>query len=250
MPSARAFSSEAITTAAAPSFRPDELPAVTEPPSRNAGLSEASFSADVSGRGCSSRVDVADRHELVVEPSGVGGRSPALLRAQRERVLVLARDAQRSATFSPVSPIVSSGKSASSRGLGKRQPSVVSYSVRSPRGNAASGFAVTSGARDIDSTPPATKRSPSPAITAWHAPTIAASPDAHSRLTVTPRDRLGQPGEQHRHAGDVAVVLAGLVGAAEPDVLDLLGRHPARSTAARTARRRGRRGAFAARPPP
>src|SRR5207248_1551022 len=55
-PSSRAFSSEAITSAAAPSLIPEELPAVTVPPSRKAGLSAASFSAVVSGRGCSSRV--------------------------------------------------------------------------------------------------------------------------------------------------------------------------------------------------
>src|SRR3954447_20730969 len=33
-------------------------------------------------------------------------------------------------------------------------------------------------------------------------------------------DRVGQPGEQGGHAGDVAVVLAGLVGVAEVDVVD------------------------------
>ena len=38
----------------------------------------------------------------------------------------------------------------------------------------------------MDSTPPATNRSPSPATIAWQADTIAESPDAHSRLTVTP----------------------------------------------------------------
>jgi hypothetical protein len=36
---------------------------------------------------------------------------------------------------------------------------------------------------------------------------------------------LGQTREQDGHAGYVAVVLAGLVCAAEVDVLDLLGRH-------------------------
>ena len=78
-------------------------------------------------------------------------------------------------------------------GFGKRQPSVLSYSVRSPRGNARSGLAVTSGARLIDSTPPATNRSPSPASTAWQAATIAESPEAHSRLTVTPATDCGRP---------------------------------------------------------
>jgi hypothetical protein len=92
-----------------------------------------------------------------------------------------------------VSPIVSSGNSSSRRGFGKRQPSVVSYRTRSPRGNAVSGFAVTSGARDIDSTPPATKRSPSPAITACAAPTIADRPEAQRRLTVTPPTDSGKP---------------------------------------------------------
>ena len=69
----------------------------------------------------------------------------------------------------------------------------MSYIVRSPRGNAASGFAVTSGARLIDSTPPATKRSPSPAATAWQAPTTADSPEAQSRFTVTPATDSGSP---------------------------------------------------------
>ena len=43
----------------------------------------------------------------------------------------------------------------------------------------------------------------------------ASSPDAHSRLTVMPGIDVRQAGQQQRHAGDVAVVLAGLVGAAE-----------------------------------
>jgi hypothetical protein len=100
---------------------------------------------------------------------------------------------QRSATFSPVSPIDSSGNIASSRGLGNRQPSVVSYAVWWPRGNACSGFVMASGARLFDSAPPATKRSPSPAATAWQADTTADSPDAQSRFTVTPATLSGRP---------------------------------------------------------
>ena len=69
----------------------------------------------------------------------------------------------------------------------------MSYIVRSPRANAASGFAMTNGARVIDSTPPATNRSPSPALHGVAAPTIAASPDAHSRFTVTPATDSGSP---------------------------------------------------------
>ncbi len=84
---------EAITSAAAPSLIPDALPAVTVPPARNAGFSDASFSSVVSGRGCSSRT---------TSPTGTSSSSkrPASAAAaqrccdcERERVLLLARDA-------------------------------------------------------------------------------------------------------------------------------------------------------------
>ncbi len=57
-PSSFAFSSEVSSTAAEPSFSGHELPAVTVPPSRNAGCSSASFSSEVLGRGPSSFVTV------------------------------------------------------------------------------------------------------------------------------------------------------------------------------------------------
>ena len=53
-PSARAFSSDMITSAAAPSFSGHELPAVTFPPGLKAGSSCASFSIVEEGRGPSS----------------------------------------------------------------------------------------------------------------------------------------------------------------------------------------------------
>src|SRR2546429_9989879 len=49
-----------------------------------------------------------------------------------------------------------------------------------------SGFAVTSGARLIDSTPPAMKSSPSPAATAWQAETTADNPEAQRRVWGDP----------------------------------------------------------------
>ena len=70
--------------------------------------------------------DVADRDELVGEAAGLVGCRPALLRASAKASCSSRETPQRSATFSPVSPIDSSGNSASRRGLGKRQPSVVS----------------------------------------------------------------------------------------------------------------------------
>ncbi len=49
------------TTAAAPSFSGDALPAVTVPVGSNTGLSDASFSSDVSARGPSSLSTVRSR---------------------------------------------------------------------------------------------------------------------------------------------------------------------------------------------
>ena len=88
-------------------------------------------------------------------------------------------------------------------------------------GTARRAWPSTSGARLIDSTPPATNRSPSPASTAWQAATIAARPGRAQAVHGHAGHRLRQARQQRRHARDVAVVLAGLVGAAEVDVLDL-----------------------------
>ena len=101
-----------------------------------------------------------------------------------------------------------------------RQPRVVSAISRLPRSQADSALSWTYGARVIDSTPPPMNTSPSPTAIAWAAELIAWSPEPHSRLTVWPPTSTGKPGEQQRHPRDVAVVLAGLVGAAEDDVLD------------------------------
>ncbi len=43
-------------------------------------------------------------------------------------------------------------------------------------------------------------------------------------MTVAPGIELGQARKQERHARDVAVVLTGLVGAAEKDLVDFLGK--------------------------
>src|SRR5918996_1373220 len=50
------------------------------------------------------------------------------------------------------------------RGFTNRQPIVVSTSSRALRGNARSGLSITNGERVIDSTPPASKMSPSPVL--------------------------------------------------------------------------------------
>src|SRR6266478_571457 len=83
-------------------------------------------------------------------------------------------------------------------GLTKRQPMVVSK-ISALRWKASLALPITSGARVIDSTPPA----------------IAKSIHRHAR------NMIGQPGQQRRHAGDVAVVFARLIGAAEYDFIEL-----------------------------
>ena len=90
-------------------------------------------------------------------------------------------------------------------------------------------WACTNGARVMLSTPPASTRSASPERTARDAMAIASRLDPQSRFTVPPGADDRQSREQGRHPGDVAVVLAGLVRAAEQHVVQL---RPSRPTAA------------------
>ena len=76
-PSSRAFSSLAMTSAAAPSLIPLEFPAVTVPPSRKAGFSVASFSSARVRPRVLVAVDLADRDELVGEAAGLLRRPPS-----------------------------------------------------------------------------------------------------------------------------------------------------------------------------
>ncbi len=96
------------------------------------------------------------------------------------------------ATFSPVSGIESTPYSDFRRGFTKRQPMVVSK-ISAARLNAESAFGITNGARDIDSTPPASTSWASPVRTARAPMATASSPDPHRRLTVTPGTVTGRP---------------------------------------------------------
>ena len=172
---------------------------------------------------------VADGHELVVEAPGLRRGRPALLRAQRERVLVGSRDTTSARRRSrPSRPSSRAGSALPAAGSG----SASRASCRRGRGRRAetpsSGFAVTSGARDIDSTPPATKRSPSPGDHRVARADDRGEPGGAQPVHRDAADRLRQPREQHGHARDVAVVLARLVRTAEPHVLDLVRREPRR----------------------
>ena len=101
-PWAAAKSSDASSRAQAPSLRVEELPAVTEPPVRKAGLSLASFSKLEPARGPSSCENTTGgpsalrnfhRDNLVVEVAGCLGSECFLVGAQRETILVFTRDA-------------------------------------------------------------------------------------------------------------------------------------------------------------
>ena len=221
-PSSRAFSSDAMTSAAAPSLIPDEFPAVTPPPARKAGFSAASFSAEVSGRGCSSRSTSPTVTSSSVKRPAASAAAHRCCDSSANASWSSRETPQRSATFSPVSPIDSSGNISSSRGFGKRQPSVVSQTVWLPARKRRVGL----GHRE---------RRARHRLDAAGDEEIAVARD--HRVTgrhhgCEPRraepvhrdagDRLGQAREQHGHSGDVAVVLARLVRAAEVDVLDLV----------------------------
>ena len=99
-PLALAAASEAMIMAQAPSLMPDELPAVTEPPSRNAAGSLARISIVVSPRGCSSFSTMVSVLPFLtqtltislVEEAAILRRLAAALAAIGEGVLVGAAD--------------------------------------------------------------------------------------------------------------------------------------------------------------
>ena len=102
----------------------------------------------------------------------------------------------------------------------KRQPMVVSK-ISAERENASGALPITNGARVIDSTPPAIARSISPARIARPAGADRVEAGGAEAIERLAGNRFRHAREQQRHARDVAVVLAGLVGAAEKHFVDL-----------------------------
>ncbi len=78
------------------------------------------------------------------------------------------------------------------RGLTSRQPSLVSTTPAS-RGKGSLALGITNGALVIDSAPPATQTSASPAAIARAAEQIASMPEPQSRFTVAPGTSTGRP---------------------------------------------------------
>src|SRR6185312_8238630 len=102
IPSSRAFSADITTSAAAASFTPGALPAVTVPSFRNAGASAASASRVASSRTDSSWLYIrfsaalfwrnGDGHDFGAKAAFAPGCRCFTMRFEREPVLLLARD--------------------------------------------------------------------------------------------------------------------------------------------------------------
>ena len=221
-PCRRAAASLATSSAQAPSLTPEALPAVTVPSGRTIGASFASASARRRAR---MLVAVDDprralllRHRArrrspapACRSAAPPARAPASATRTRPGRRARSRTPRRRSRPSRASSRCRSG--ACSSGLTKRQPSVVS-SILAAREKALSALARTNGARLMLSTPPASISSASPARIARAAVASASSPEPQSRLIVDAGHRVRQAREQRRHPRHVAVVLAGLVGAA------------------------------------
>ncbi len=178
-------------------------------------------------------LELAHRDELVGE---VGGR-PALLRAQREGILLLAGDPV------PVGHVLAGlahrlEREARRQRRVREAPAerrVVHRPVAARKGRIRLRRDERRAAHRLDAA-----RHEEVAVAGDDR--MAGADDGREPGRAEPvdgdaRDRLGQPGEERRHPGDVAVVLAGLVGAAEVDVLEL-GRIDARALDSRADRDR------------
>ena len=221
-PMVAAAASEPSSTAEAPSLSGDALPAVIVPVRAEGRLQPGELLGGRPGTDAlvAGEVDAGHRHDQVVVEPGLPGRVGQVVRAGGELVLPLAArcgTSRRSCSLASPSETV---HSAGIRSLTSRQPSVVETAVTLPAGNARDGLGSTHGARVIDSTPPVSTTSASP-DSMVRDPMIAASSDEpQSRLTVVAGTDTGSPASSTRHPADVAVVLAGLVGAAPHDVAD------------------------------
>ena len=209
---------------------PEALPAVTRAVRRETA-SQLRERLERVSRGCSSRsttigspffaAAIVTGHDLVREEAAPLRRALRAADCAAQMRPGLARDTLNSAaTFSAVSGIESTPYCSFISGLTKRQPIVVSYDLRVARETALSALDMTKGARVMLSTPPAIISSASPDLIARAA--VADRVEARSAQPVDRRaghlDR--QARRAARHARDVAVVLARLVGAAVDHVVD------------------------------
>ena len=185
-----------------------------------------------SARGCSSRSTTSgspfrcgtdDRDDLVGEPAGLDGGDGPLLALERERVLALARDA-------PALGDVLGGLAHRVRVVALGQARVDEPPAERRVGHLAVAAVVRRLGLELD-----VRRAGHRFDAAADEHVAVADRDRVRRRVDRLEPRAAQPvdgqatdldrevREQERHPRDVAVVLAGLVGAAEDDVLDEAG---------------------------
>ena len=193
--------SEATSSAQAPSFTPEALPAVTVRSGPFTPFSLASCSSVVCGRGCSSAANTTGSpflRGMVTLISSSAKRPAASAAAQRccERSAKASWSARlmlkSAATLSAVCGMECVSYSFFIIGLMKRQPIVVSYTALL-RLKALSALGMTKGARLMLSTPPAIIRPASPALMLRAARPMASMPEPHRRFTVVPGTSTGRP---------------------------------------------------------
>ncbi len=223
-------------SAAAPSLTPEALPAVTVPFSRNGVGSLASFSSDVS-RGCSSvstMIGSALRCGTLTGTISLARRPLACAFAVRccERRANLSWSSREiwysSATFSPVSGIESvpnclrhvrvheapADRRVVDLGLAREGALGLAHHERRARHQLDAAGDHHLGLAGLDGAGRLADR---------------VEPRAAQAVDRRAGDVVRQPREQGGHARDVAVVLAGLVGAAEDHVVDHLRRQVRRA---------------------
>jgi hypothetical protein len=164
-------------------------------------------------------IDAFDRNQLIVEASGLGGRSPALLRAERERVLILTRDVP------PLGDVLS-------RLTHRLEWKLLCKArVREPPAElrVVLGLIAVFGLRAHERR--ATHRLDAAGDEELSVTRRNRMTRRHDRAETGraqtvhghARDRLGQTGKEDGHPRDVSVVLSRLVRGAEVHVFDLVG---------------------------
>src|SRR4051812_15734797 len=196
LPFFSAHSLEASTSAPPPSLTPGELPAVCEPWSPESGLSFDSVSSDVSRRGASSiSTTVSPLRPLTVTGTISSGRRPSSVALIASSWL---RSAQRSMSARVISSSSATSPASSNICLplnGLRRPSltIASIALASPMRKPKRACLSRYGAWLIDSIPPPTPTSRSPARIAASRMPAARTPEAHTLLTVSEETSFGIP---------------------------------------------------------
>ena len=234
-----AHSSEATTIAPAPSLTPGELPAVWVASSPPIAL-QLGERLQRWCRGGSPRrprpwispfatLD-RDADDLVGEAALVGRLGGQLVRADGEAVQVGAGDLELVADLARLVDHLLLGEGVGQPVVGHRVDRLDVAHAEAEAGARAAGRAPG----DIDSMPPLTATSTSPARIAWSSEPDRAHAGGADLVDRLRGDLLGDPALDLRLArGDLA--LAGLEHLAEDDRLDLLGSTPERSSAASIA---------------